>query len=116
MSVLTREDFFNSVNKIVGDDADDEKLKFLEDMQDTYNDMQKKIEDSEGVDWQKKYDELDKSWRAKYKHRFFSNSNGMADEPDLDAKDKEQEAMERAKTVTIDDLFNTDKSGGKEIK
>ena len=69
MAKLNAEEFMKSVQTIIGDRDDDEALKFIEDCKDTIT--------GEKDDWKAKYDEvvkekdeLDKSWRAKYKERF----------------------------------------------
>lgn len=102
--VLGKDAFFEKVNAIIGDKTDDESLSFLEDMQDTYTDLQKRIEDANGTDWKKKYEDNDAMWRAKYKHRWNSGAPGNPDE--VEQEDKELEALKRAESVTMNDLFN----------
>lgn len=112
MAVLNEKDFFDKVNAIIGDSSSDEAISFLEDMQDTYGDMKKRIEDAQGTDWKKRYEENDALWRAKYKHRFYSGAQGTPDEVE---DDEEIKALKHAEQVTIDDLFKDDGTG-KEIK
>ena len=102
--VLGKDAFFEKVNAIIGDRTDDEGLSFLEDMQDTYADLQKRIEDANGTDWKKKYEDNDAMWRAKYKHRWNSGVPGNPDE--VEQEDKELQALKRAESITINDLFN----------
>lgn len=97
MPILDRETFFNRVHERIGNDTSDEAISFLEDMTDTYNDMEKKSKGS-GEDWEKKYRELDESWKAKYRHRFMNTDGG---EYYPDKKEEEKEVKE----VTIEDLF-----------
>lgn len=101
--VLGKDAFFEKVNAIIGDKTDDEALSFLEDMQDTYSDLQKRIEDANGTDWKKKYEDNDAMWRAKYKHRWNSGAVGTPDE--VPEESREIEAMKRAESITMDDLF-----------
>lgn len=110
--VLNKQEFFDKVNNIIGDSVTDEALSFLEDMQDTYNDMAKRIEDASGTDWKKKYEENDQMWRAKYKHRWNSGAEGTPDEPEAD---EALQQLKKAEKISIDDLF-TDNGTGKEIK
>lgn len=112
MAVLNEKEFFDKVNAIIGDSSSDEAISFLEDMQDTYGDLKKRIEDANGQDWKKKFEENDALWRAKYKHRFYSGAVGNPDEVE---DDEEIKAMKRAEKVTIDDLFKDDGTG-KEVK
>ena len=110
--VLGKDAFFEKVNSIIGEKTDDEALSFLEDMQDTYNDMQKRIEDANGQDWKKKFEDNDRMWRAKYKHRWNSGVAGNPDEPE---EDEELKALKKAESITIDDLFKDD-GKGREVK
>ena len=113
MAKLSSEEFMNSVRAIVGDRDDDEALKFIEDCKDTIT--------GEKDDWKSKYDEvvkekeeLDKSWRAKYKERFYSsdtniNENNTKDNNEhsnpLDTRTEEEK---RAESITINDLFKSE--------
>lgn len=111
--ILSEKEFFDKVNGIIGDSSSDEAISFLEDMQDTYGDLKKRIEDAQGTDWKKKYEENDALWRAKYKHRFYSGAQGNPD--DLEVDDAETQALRKAEKISIDDLFKDDGTG-KEIK
>ena len=72
MAVKTKEEILESIRSRVGDSTDDETLEFLEDVTDTLTDLETRASDS--TDWKEKYDELDKSWREKYRERFFSSN------------------------------------------
>ncbi len=113
MAKLSAEEFMNSVKTIIGDRDDDEALKFIEDCKDTIT--------GEHDDWKAKYDEavkekedLDKSWRAKYKERFYSpdtniNENNPKDNNEhnniLDTRSDEEK---KAESITINDLFKSE--------
>ena len=115
MSKLTPKDFLEKAKQILGDRTDDEALSFLEDCKDTITD------DKDGEDWKSKYDdlvkekdELDKSWRQKYRDRFFSADNSQTDKdtnPSNRANDNTDEVdlEEEAKKVRFDDLFTEEK-------
>jgi hypothetical protein len=75
MAVLDKEKFFSTLHERIGTDTSEESLNFLEDMTDTYNDLEKRA-NGDGEDWEKKYHELDRSWREKYRHRFFTSDGG----------------------------------------
>lgn len=101
MAVLGKDDFFAAVQGRIGTDTSDEAITFVENMTDTYNDLMNKA-NGDGTDWEQKYKELDDSWKARYKHRFFSspatcNPDGVPTEPMAQGEDPT--------TVTIDDLF-----------
>lgn len=111
MAKLTPKEFLEKAKQILGDRTDDDALSFLEDCNDTITD------DKDGEDWKSKYDdlvkekdELDKSWRQKYRDRFFSADNSQESKdtnPSNHANDKDDEIdlEEEAKKVRFDDLF-----------
>lgn len=91
MAILSRDEFFARIHDKIGSDSSDDSISFLEDMSDTYNDLENKA-NNDNVDWEKKYHELDESWKKRYTHRFFSgdsrNIPGNDDDgkPDYDAE------------------------------
>lgn len=95
MSVLTREDFFTRLNDFVGDNSSDDAISFVEDMTDTYNDIETRA-NGDGTDWEQRYRENDEAWRKKYRSRFFS---GTAPYP------REDEIHEEKREITYEDLF-----------
>lgn len=109
MAKLTSDEFMKKVKTILADRDDDEALSFLEDCKDTIT--------GEKDDWKTKYEEvvkekeeLDKSWRTKYKERFYStDTNINKDENDNTTKDpnfdERSEEEKKAETIKIDDLF-----------
>lgn len=97
MSVLTSDEFKNTVEKIVGDNLSDENLKIMEDLTDTYNDLQTKI--TEQGDYKTKYEENDKQWREKYASRFMEGGSEPEDNtPKVEPK----------KSYRYEDLFETE--------
>ena len=95
MAVKTMEELMESVRTRLGDDQSDEALALLEDISDTYGDMQSRT--SGGEDWKKKYEENDAEWRQKYRDRFFNKS---ADNDDDDGGGDNSN-----KPLTFDELF-----------
>lgn len=100
MAVLTKDEYFSRISDIVGADTSDSAIKFVEDLTDTYNDMERRVI-GDGEDWKKKYDELDKAWRERYRRRFFKPSTIL--ETGEDEDDKEPEIT--PETIKVDDLF-----------
>lgn len=100
MAVLSREDFFSRLQSAVGNDVSEESLTLIEDMTDTYNDLEKRA-NGDGVDWEKRYNELDESWKQKYRHRFFSG-NGQCNSN----LEQENEDNKRANNISFNDLFS----------
>lgn len=103
--------FMEKVKAIIGDRDDDEALSFLEDCKDTIT--------SEPDDYKSKYEaavkekeELDKSWRAKYKERFYSSDDIPSNEDEerkremkKDPFDTRSDEQIKAENITIDSLF-----------
>jgi hypothetical protein len=99
MPVLDKEKYFNRLHERIGTDTSDDAISFLEDMTDTFNDLERRA-NGDGENWEKKYHELDEAWKAKYRHRFMNSDGGYA--PPMEDK------KEEVKEVTFKDLF-TDK-------
>lgn len=99
MAILNRDEYFEHVRAAIGDRSDDESVKFLEDMTDTYNSLEDNITHRDGEDWEQRYHDLDNQWKKRYKERFFSgrggNPNGL---PTTSIEEEE-------KVITIDGLF-----------
>jgi len=99
MAVRTIDEILESVKTRVGDSTEDADIEFIEDVSDTLNDLKTKASGQE--DWKAKYEENDKTWREKYKERFFSTEENEKDELE-DNKDIE---MKDEKPKTFADLF-----------
>lgn len=107
--VLTKDELMKRIKERVGEDKSDEALKFIEDITDTYNDLETKLTPNKKSDeeWQKELEAKDNEWREKYKARFFDS--GAVDEtkgdPLIDPPKKEKSPEE---TITFDDLFESE--------
>lgn len=101
MAVRTKDEILETLRTRIGDDNSDEALALLEDIADTYEDLTTKAASYEEL--QSQYNELDASWREKYKARFFETGNGLVTPdpiPDIDEPEPEDEEI-----VTFDGLF-----------
>ena len=112
MSVLNKDDFMSRIKAKVGDDTSDEAMSFIEDMSDTFNDLESRTVDNSG-EWEEKYnnavqekDNLDKEWREKYKARFFDGVENGSEA----IVDQTEGVKDDGKEVTFDDLF-TEREG-----
>lgn len=105
MAILSKEDFFQKIQTIIGDDKSDESIKILEDITDTYNDLSNKQGD--GEDWKQKYEDNDKMWRERYTSRFFDSAATAEPVPVPKVEEKTEEEV-RAETVQIKDLFKNE--------
>ena len=98
MAKLTRDEFFNKLNDKFGTDSSDESIQFIEDMTDTYIDLEKQA-NGNGVDWEQKYKENDLAWKKKYRNKFFSGGDIAP------PQDEENEEENKSANITINDLF-----------
>lgn len=116
MAVLSRDDFFNAIQSRVKDDTSEESITFVENMTDTYNSLVNAA-NGDGENWKKKYEENDKMWKERYKHRFFTGKPDYVPENSSDSDaDKEAQQLERAENISIDNLFsNPNDKTGKEL-
>lgn len=95
MAIVSKEDLIKRLSEKFGDDNSDEVIQLTEDLSDTLNDFDSRINDTE--DWKAKFEENDNMWRKKYKDRF------------LEPSDNEEEIHEQDEgentNVTFNDLF-----------
>lgn len=96
MAVLSRDEFFDRVQRVVGTDTSDETLTFIEDMTDTYNSLEERV-NGDGSDWEQRYHDLDEAWKEKYKKRFFTGGSTRIVE--------EEKYEEKKDDIDFDDLF-----------
>lgn len=101
MAVLSKEEFMNRLKERIGEDTSDEAVSFIEDMTDTFNDMETRTSGNSDEQWKQKYDELDKSWRKKYKDRFFNSETTPEQTKDAQEEDVKDDGEEK----TFADLF-----------
>lgn len=101
MPKLTRDELFEKAKSILGDNVGDDALSFLEDLADTLTEPDTRRETDE--DWQRKYDELDKSWRQRYRDRFFGKADSKEDEDSVYKADEDEKT--ESVEISIDDLF-----------
>lgn len=87
------EELLAMIKGVIGEDTSDESLQLIEDVSDTINDYEDRAKD----DWKAKYEANDKTWREKYRDRFF---NGK---PESESEDEPDD--ERPKRLTYENLF-----------
>ena len=103
MAIRAKEEILEQLKARIGEEPDDDSIKFLEDVTDTISDYESKIGDSE--DWKAKYEANDKEWRKKYTERFFSGDPESTPTPDPDPADPEGEHT----PMNFEDLFTEEK-------
>lgn len=101
MAILNKEEFMSRLQQRIGDDTSDEAMTFIEDMTDTFNDMESRSNSDSNAEWEQKYNDLDKEWREKYKARFFESGTSADDIKDVQKENIINEGEEK----TYEDLF-----------
>ena len=71
MAVVNKDTIMERLRENFNDNDSDDVLGLLEDVTDTLNDYQSRLE--ENGDWKERYEQNDREWRQKYKDRFFNN-------------------------------------------
>lgn len=100
--ILSKEDFILRISERLGEDNSDETLAFIEDATDTLNDYEERLLSTDNEDWKSKYNELDASWRKRYRERFFKGETSQEEVKDEQKKDVKDDGNV---DVTFDDLF-----------
>lgn len=96
MAVKTTQEIIDALRESFGESPDDTQLAMLEDVSDTFTDLNEKS----GEDWKTKYEENDKAWRKRYTDRFSGKSDPEPDPPEDDPGSTNQ--------LTFESLFKTE--------
>jgi len=97
MAIVNKDDLIRRLAERFSDDDSDEVIQLTEDLSDTLNNYDSRVNDSE--DWKTKFEENDAEWRKKYKERFKDTSNRNEN------NDNQNPNEDDYKNVTFDDLF-----------
>ena len=82
----------------------DESIAFIEDVTDTYNALEQSSKDE--TDWKSKYEELDESWKKRYRDRFFDGNGDNPETTPDNAMNKQKENVEAdGEKRDFEDLF-----------
>lgn len=100
MAVVNKDTIMERLRENFNDNDSDDVLGLLEDVTDTLNDYQSRLE--ENGNWKERYEQNDREWRQKYKDRFFNNEP----EPDKDPEPEPDKDPEQATPTTFEELFH----------
>lgn len=100
--VRTKEELIDVIKGRIGEVITDDDISLLEDIADTYADLEGKAADQ--TDWKARYEENDRSWRQKYIDRFNAGVESDADFVE-EPKDADETILEYEKPKTYEDLF-----------
>lgn len=101
MAILTREDYLERLNTLVGEDNSDEALQIIEDFTDTFDNLGTQNDNNDNENWKQKYEELDATWRQKYRDRFM---NSQTTEEDV-IEEQEDNVETDGELKEYDELF-----------
>lgn len=101
MAILSREDYLERLNTLVGEDNSDEALQIIEDFTDTFDNLGTQNDNNDNENWKQKYEELDATWRQKYRDRFM---NSQTTEEDV-IEEQEDNVETDGELKEYDDLF-----------
>ena len=102
MAVRTRDEILAAIRARLGDDTSDDTLAIIEDVDDTFKDYETRLSE----DWKSKYDELDSTWRKRYRDRFFQKPDDKETTPEDVIDDNEEDLEEESETKSFDELFD----------
>lgn len=110
---LTREEYMASIASIIGERTDDEALKFVEDMTDTFDgnvntDAEATINTLNATiaKLTDKNKSIEADWRKKYRDRFYGGSDNDGTNPSNQTVIEEDTMIEPSEeNITIEDLF-----------
>lgn len=109
MAIKTLSELTKLMTDRFGETPSDEELSLLEDLTDTYHDLEAKGSNEE---WQKEKVRLeqavidkDNEWRKKYTERFVHGSDKPSAPPQFEDEDENERMFE----IGIDDLFSPKK-------
>lgn len=106
MAVVNKDTILARLRENFNDNDSDDVLGLLEDVTDTLNDYQSRLE--ENGNWKERYEQNDREWRQKYKDRFFNNDPepDTEPEPDKDPEPEPDKDPEQATPTTFEELFH----------
>lgn len=96
MAVRTTQEIIDALKSSFGETPDDTQLAMLEDVSDTFTDLNERS----GEDWKTKYEENDKAWRKRYTDRFSGTDESESNQTDDDS--------DSPKPLTYESLFKTE--------
>jgi hypothetical protein len=86
LAILSKDEFISRIKSRLGEDLTDEDIAYLEDLTDTYEDLESR---TDAEDWKAKYQQLDADWRKKYVDRFTAKEETFIEDAEGDVEDVE---------------------------
>lgn len=101
MAIKTKEELMNWFRNKYKDSIEEDELQMTVDLDDTLNEFDRIRTENESkiVELQRKYDDNDKSWKEKYRNRFF----GKIDNEEKEDENKDNE--KKPEDIRFEDVF-----------
>lgn len=101
--VLERDELMERIRNRIGDGTSDDDIALLEDVADTYDDLNANAR--ENIDWRRKYEDLDQSWRQRYIDRFNGKVESDVDFVEAPTAEDDETELEYEAPKTYEELF-----------
>lgn len=98
--ILKREQFMSAIGEYVGDDNSEQALQFIENVTDTFNDLEKRAVNGEDFVPKAELQKVNDEWAKKYKERFLQGTPQIIDSQTGNEPDDESE-----KPLLFENLF-----------
>ena len=105
---LNREDFMTAISAMVGERTDDEAIRFVENMTDTFDGFADSDKDAKIAELEKAVADTEEAWRKKYRDRFYGGTD-EEENPSNQPLEEDKDEMIEAEEITIDDLFDEER-------
>ena len=103
MAKITKEEYLTKLNAFIGEETSEETLALLEDIADSW--PEKETADDGAEEWKKKYEELDETWKKRYRDRFFDGTDKKPEHPGNDPG--HDEPKDENELLTYEDFFES---------
>lgn len=99
MARRSREELATAFSAIVGDNNSDDVLTFLEDLSDSMT------PETNTDDWENRYNELDRTWRQRYRDRFLNPNTPTPPGIETENNNADNNEPPTEEETHIEDLF-----------
>lgn len=110
LAVRKKEEMMEALRARIGDDTSDETLSFMEDFNDTFDDYERRTASTE--DWEGKYNELDASWRKRYRDRFFGPEPENTETTGAQIVEDNKEDVKTGDSMGLDEVIERSAKSG----
>lgn len=103
MAKISKGEYLEKLNSYIGEETSEETLSLIEDISDSWPDDVDNKNDV-GAEWERKYKELDETWKKRYRDRFF---DGVEKTPGADPIPEEPKKEVVKELLTYEDFYKS---------